>query len=86
MNIDYSKCPMYNKISGEWKEAMGEEGCIYPYYGVAPHKHNFFKTGTFIGSTEIIPKSLWPDNFKEDPECEGCGVYECPYDKVCENK
>jgi hypothetical protein len=54
----------------------GAGGCIYPYYGVAPHKHNLAKTGgDFIGSTEIEPRSEWPANFVEDEPGAECGVY-----------
>ena len=54
----------------------GDGECAYPYYGVAPHSHNTKKTnGSFIGSTEIKLKSCWPENFQEDPECEGLGTY-----------
>ena len=58
----------------------GTGDCAYPMYGLAPHKHNLQKTGgTIIGSTEIEPKESWPDNFIEDPESPGCGIYaECP--------
>lgn len=47
------------------------------WYGVAPHKHDMEKTGSIIGSTVIIPKEEWPNNFREDPECEGCGTWFC---------
>ena len=42
-------------------DGIGE--CIYPYYGMAPHKHN---GGSMIGSTIIIPPDQWPVNFKPD--------------------
>ena len=47
------------------------------WYGVAPHKHDLSKTGSIIGSTVVEPKERWPENFREDPECEGCGVWTC---------
>lgn len=47
------------------------------WYGMAPHKHDLSR-GTFIGSTRIEPKEVWPKNFHEDPECEGCGIWTCP--------
>lgn len=57
----------------------GEGGSVFPYYGLAPHKHDMSK-GTFIGSTRIEPKSEWPENFEPDPETEGgSGTYVyCP--------
>lgn len=55
----------------------GEGSCVFPYYGVAPHTHNF---GAGLGySTTILPKDQWPENFQEDPDCPGLGVYlRCP--------
>lgn len=53
--------------------------CIYPYYGVAPHKHDLSKTGSYIGSTVVLPESEWPDNFSPDFEDPSCGIYtHCP--------
>jgi len=52
------------------------DGDIY-WYGLAPHTHNMKKTGSVIGSTEILPKEKYPWNFREDEECEGCGVWTC---------
>jgi hypothetical protein len=53
--------------------------CCYPYYGLAPHTHDLKKTGTFLFSTVLDPKETWPDNFKEDKDAPGCGVYtHCP--------
>lgn len=50
----------------------------YPYYGVAPHRHNLAATGSFIGSTEVFRRETWPENFVEDLESPGCGVFYCP--------
>lgn len=57
-----------------------DPGCVYPIYGLAPHQHNTKKTGgSFIGSTELEDRNTWPENFSEDPEAEGCGIYQyCP--------
>lgn len=56
----------------------GDGICVFPYYGVAPHTHDF--AGNWIGSTRVLPKGEWGDNFREDPDCEGCGVYmRCPH-------
>ena len=70
-----------DKCQQQMKE-MGEY--MYPIYGLAPHHHNLKKTGSIIGSTEIFQKDKWPDNFIEDPEALGCGVYYCP-DHKCNN-
>ncbi|TMS80575.1 hypothetical protein [Pseudoalteromonas sp. S554] len=53
----------------------GDGDCVFPYYGLAPHKHNTEKTGgSVIGSTEIL-KEEYPENFAEDSECEGLGTH-----------
>lgn len=55
----------------------GNGGCVYPYYGVAPHSHDLKKTGYIIGSTVIDDASKWPENFSEDsdPDAKGLGFY-----------
>lgn len=56
----------------------GDGDCVFPYYGVAPHTHD--TSEGWIGSTRIIPKHQWGDNFREDPECPGHGTYlRCPH-------
>lgn len=65
-------------MSREYKCKTCCDGEYYSYYGLAPHKHNLNKTGSIIGSTEIEPDDKWPDNFSEDPDAPGCGVYSCP--------
>ena len=78
MNI---KCPDGYIIGGQkYKE------CPYPYYGVAPHIHDIERTGLIFGSTVIKPKEQWPDNFKQDPDSEQCGMYLCPYNQVCKER
>lgn len=56
----------------------GEGECAYPYYGVAPHECYYKKRGGFdnpLGTSTLEPKSKWPDNFVEDSQAPGCGVY-----------
>lgn len=57
----------------------GENRSVYPYYGVVPHECYFRKKGGFkenkIGDSTLKPKEEWPENFKEDPEVLGLGVY-----------
>lgn len=62
-----------------------EWGC-FPCYGVAPHKHVGLTDdhSSIFGSTRIIPKNEWPDNFEEDPDAPGCGTYYCK-DQNCSN-
>lgn len=55
---------------------------IYPYYGVAPHIHDLTKTGSIIGSTVLLNKKDYPDNY--DDVDNGCGIYYCE-NKECEN-
>lgn len=55
----------------------GDGGCIYPYYGLAPHTHAGV-TGdpkSFFGSTRMLPKAEYPENFSEDPEQPGMGTF-----------
>lgn len=53
-----------------------EAKCVFPYYGLAPHKHTTTTEGeVVIGMTTITPKTEWPANFNEDQDCEGLGVY-----------
>lgn len=63
-----------------------EARCVYPYFGLAPHRHDMTITGSIIGSTVTLmePPTGWPANFKPEYE-EGddrtkpipglCGVY-----------
>jgi hypothetical protein len=53
------------------------EDC-YPQYGPAPHEC-FYKKGTPIGSSTVLPKEHWPDNFIEDPDVPGLGTWYCPH-------
>lgn len=67
------------KLCKKCKEYYGKTGgLLYPQYGLAPHSHDMKKTGSIIGSTVIASKKKWPDNFHEDFEAAGCGVYTCP--------
>jgi len=50
----------------------GEGECAYPWYGMAPHKH---EGKQMVGSTVVDDKSEWPENFDEDCEMEGLGTY-----------
>ena len=56
----------------------GDGHCVFPYYGIAPHTHAL-PTPThptdWIGSTVTLPRDQWGDNFREDPDCPGCGTY-----------
>ncbi len=73
------------KLCKECNKYLEETGDrLYPQYGLAPHSHDIKKTGTIIGSTVISSKKKWPDNFHEDFEDPGCGVYTCP-NINCEN-
>ena len=48
------------------------------WYGLAPHSHNRQSMqGGFIGTTEFIDKKDYPDNFSEDPEEAGAGIWSC---------
>lgn len=67
------------------EHCLGPDGeCCYPYYGLAPHKHDLTKTGSMIGST-VFTDEPPPDNFVKDSEdpTGQTGVYaycpECGY-------
>lgn len=59
---------------------------IYPYYGVAPHRHKVVPgcPVTMIGSTVMYPEDEWPSNY-EDVD-DGCGVWYCPNKDCCNSK
>lgn len=51
----------------------------FPYYGMAPHKHDFSKTGNWVGSTIVMPEKDWPKNFTPSAESNNRqGVWYCP--------
>jgi hypothetical protein len=61
---------------------------IYPYYGKAPHTHSYIfdeKDNSKALVTVEKPREEWPDNFIEDADCRGFGVWFCP-DKECKIK
>lgn len=55
--------------------------CCFPMYGVGPHKHVGVTTapGSWIGCTIELPKTDWPKNYEEDPDCPGLGTWWCPH-------
>lgn len=54
------------------------EAC-FPQYGVGPHTHEERNGIPFFGSTKTLPREDWPDNYREDPNTPGLGVWWCPY-------
>ena len=56
----------------------GDGNCAYPVYGVQPHVCFYKKEGGFnnlLGTSDMLPKETWPDNYKPDPEGGNCGTY-----------
>ena len=53
----------------------GDGGCVYPYYGVAPHTHDTSGTSGWVGSTRLLSAQQWPANFAPDREDVGAGTY-----------
>lgn len=55
--------------------------CCFPVYGVGPHRHQGLtgEPGSWIGSTVMLPKEEWPENYQEDADCPGMGVWWCPH-------
>jgi hypothetical protein len=54
------------------------DGYFYPTYGLAPHGGITVYPKVIIYGAPALPKEQWPNNFTEDPESEGLGVYSCP--------
>jgi hypothetical protein len=54
--------------------------CCYPMYGVGPHAHTgvTYDPASWIGSTAELPQEQWPDNYQEDPDAPGLGIWWCP--------
>lgn len=48
----------------------------YPHYGVGPHICFYKIEGAVIGQSAPLPDK--PDNYVEDPQCPGLGVWFCP--------
>lgn len=48
----------------------------YPVYGVGPHRCFYKIPGAIIGESEVIDDL--PDNYVEDKDCPGLGVWYCP--------
>lgn len=66
---DLECCPFCDDGTGQ---------SLFPHYGVAPHTCYFRKEGGFnnaLGTSDILPKSEWPENFVEDPEVPNLGTY-----------
>jgi hypothetical protein len=54
------------------------ERCL-PAYGVAPHTCFYKIPGAAIGQSVLLPRQEWPDNFIEDAECPGQGMWYCEH-------
>lgn len=51
----------------------GDGGCVYPYYGEAPHEHvvtvmKYRGEAKEVVGMEYLPQSEWPENFKPDKD------------------
>lgn len=51
----------------------GDGNCVYPIYGTAPHTRDL--SNGWFGSTRLLPREQWGDNFRDDKEAPGQGVY-----------
>lgn len=47
----------------------------FPMYGQGPHRH---AQGPVSGPAVQQAAAEWPDNYQEDPDCPGMGVWWCP--------
>ncbi len=70
-----SNCRMGEYVLSTCEHCKGEDGCVYPYYGLAPHKHKLNPSSNTGLDTKIDNPTTWPENFFEDPEAPGCGTY-----------
>jgi hypothetical protein len=62
----------------EFCSDIGDGRCVYPYYGLAPHIHDFSKGVSIFDSTVFLDGEL-PNNFQPDPENKELGTYlYCP--------
>lgn len=53
----------------------GDGQSVFPYYGTAPPDD----AESDATLPHLMSRAMWGDNFKEDPEAEGFGVYlRCP--------
>jgi hypothetical protein len=60
------------------KHCTNEDGeVLLPAYGPAPHICYYKIPRAIIGQSIVLPHEQWPDNFIEDPEVPGLGVYFC---------
>lgn len=48
----------------------GDGHSVFPYYGLAPHTQD--RRGQ---NSVTLPSFMWPDNFVEDKDARGHGVY-----------
>lgn len=55
--------------------AKCEDGS-FPHYGVGPHICFYKIPGAKVGQSVILSNK--PENYVEDPECPGLGVWYCP--------
>lgn len=53
----------------------------FPIYGVGPHRHVGVTDdpSSILGSTEHLPQSEWPTNYRENPDEPGSGIWWCPH-------
>ena len=50
----------------------------FPQYGVGPHTCFYKYPGATLGQSQPLPREQWPENYMEDPDCPGHGVWWCP--------
>lgn len=48
-----------------------------PQYGMAPHYHVLIPGNPAVLKAVFLPEAEWPQDFEEDPENRGYGVWFC---------
>lgn len=51
----------------------------FPIYGVGPHTHAGIAGNPLLGETIPLPREEWPENYRENPNEPGHGVWWCPH-------
>lgn len=50
---------------------------LYPHYGVGPHRCFYKIPGAIVGQSEPLQPGQWPENYREDPDVPGMGIWWC---------
>lgn len=51
----------------------------FPMYGIGPRTHAGSGGNPLLGRTIMSPREDWPENYRENPNEPGFGVWWCPH-------